>query len=42
MIKFDMWYNDNVTDADKIDITFYPNAGQQRFRNLYLTGIEEA
>ena len=30
MIKFDMWYNDNATDADKIDITFYPNAGQYR------------
>ena len=32
-----MWYNDNATDADKIDITFYPNAGQYR-GNIYKNG----
>ena len=37
MIKFDMWYNDNATDADKIDIAFYPNAGQYR-GNIYKNG----
>ena len=37
MIKFDMWYNDNATAADKPDITFYPNAGQYR-GNIYKNG----
>lgn len=27
MIKIDMWYGNPSHDADKIDVTFYPNAG---------------
>ena len=37
MIKIDMWYNDNVSDADKISITFYPNDGDYR-GNIYKHG----
>lgn len=28
MIKIDMWYGDDHKEADKIDITFYPNDGK--------------
>lgn len=34
MIKIDMWYKDNYIEADKIDITFYPNNGEYR-GNIY-------
>lgn len=30
MINIDMWYGDNYKEADKIDITFYPNSGEYR------------
>lgn len=33
----DMWYGDKKEDADKIDITFYPNAGEYR-GNIYKGG----
>ena len=35
MINIDMWYGDNHKEADKIDITFYPNDGQYR-GNIYI------
>lgn len=34
MIKIDMWYRDKYTEADKIDIYFYPNDGEYR-GNIY-------
>lgn len=34
MINIDMWYGDKATEADKIDITFYPNDGEYR-GNIY-------
>lgn len=34
MIDIDMWYGDNYKEADAIDITFYPNAGEYR-GNIY-------
>lgn len=34
MIKINMWYGDNHTEADKIDITFYDNACEYR-GNIY-------
>lgn len=37
MIKIDMWYKDNYIEADKIDITFYPNNGEYR-GNIYKNG----
>ena len=37
MIKIDMWYGDNPTEADKIDITFYPNDGKYR-GNIFKAG----
>lgn len=37
MINIDMWYGDKYTDADKIDITFYPNEGKYR-GNIYKDG----
>lgn len=37
MINFDMWYNDGPKEADKIDITFYPNDGEYR-GNIYKNG----
>ena len=37
MIKIDMWYGDNHTEADKIDITFYDNACEYR-GNIYKNG----
>ncbi len=37
MIKIDMWYGNDHTEADKIDITFYPNDGQYR-GNIYKDG----
>ncbi len=30
MINIDMWYGNNYKEADKIDITFYPNDGEYR------------
>lgn len=33
-----MWYGDNHKEADKIDITFYPNVGEYR-GNIYKEGI---
>lgn len=32
-----MWYGNLYTEADKIDITFYPNAGLYR-GNIYKDG----
>lgn len=29
-IMIDMWYEDKKEDADKIDISFYPNDGEYR------------
>ena len=37
MIKIDMWYGDDQKQADKIDITFYPNDGEYR-GNIYKNG----
>lgn len=37
MIKIDMWYGDNHTEVDKIDIAFYPNNGEYR-GNVYKDG----
>ena len=37
MMNIDMWYGDKHTDADKIDITFYPNEGKYR-GNIYKDG----
>lgn len=37
MINIDMWYGDNHKEADKIDITFYPNNGLYR-GNIYING----
>lgn len=34
MINIDMWYGDDHKEADKIDITFYPNDGVYR-GNIY-------
>ena len=34
MIKIDMWYGDSHTEADKIDVVFYPNDGEYR-GNIY-------
>lgn len=39
MIKFDMWYGDKHTEADKIDIAFYPQGfytdGSEYRGNIY-------
>ena len=37
MINIDMWYGDDHKQADKIDITFYPNDGEYR-GNIYKNG----
>lgn len=37
MINIDMWYGDDHKEADKIDISFYPNDGQYR-GNIYKNG----
>lgn len=37
MINIDMWYGDGHKEADKIDITFYPNDGVYR-GNIYKDG----
>ena len=37
MININMWYNDTPKEADKIDITFYPNDGEYR-GNIYKNG----
>ena len=37
MLKIDMWYGNKPSDADKIDITFYPNEGKYR-GNIYKDG----
>lgn len=37
MINIDMWYGDDHKQADKIDITFYPNDGVYR-GNIYKDG----
>lgn len=34
MISIDMWYGNKPTEADKINITFYPNEGEYR-GNIY-------
>lgn len=34
MVKIDMWYGDNYKEADKIDVTFYPNGCEYR-GNIY-------
>lgn len=34
MINIDMWYNDKIGEADRIDIVFYPNSGVYR-GNIY-------
>ena len=36
-IKIDMWYKDKPKEADKIDISFYPNDGEYR-GNIYKDG----
>lgn len=42
MIKFDMWHGDKRTDADNIDIAFYPQgfytAGSEYRGNIYKNG----
>lgn len=37
MINIDMWYGNSHKEADKIDITFYPNDGECR-GNVYKDG----
>lgn len=37
MLKIDMWYSDDVSKADKIDVAFYPNDGKYR-GNIYRNG----
>ncbi len=37
MINIDMWYGNSYTEADKIDVTFYPNDGEYR-GNIYKEG----
>lgn len=37
MIKIDMWYGDNYTEADMIDVIFYPNDCEYR-GNIYKHG----
>lgn len=37
MVVVDMWYGDLAVDAEKIDITFYPNEGIYR-GNIYKGG----
>lgn len=37
MIKIDMWYGNKPTEADKVDVTFYPNEGEYR-GNIYKDG----
>ncbi len=37
MINIDIWYGDGHKEADKIDITFYPNDGVYR-GNIYKDG----
>lgn len=37
MVKIDMWYGDSPKDADKIDVTFYPNTCEYR-GNIYKDG----
>lgn len=37
MINIDMWYGYDHKDADKIDISFYPNDGEYR-GNIYKNG----
>lgn len=34
MINIDMWYGHKHTEADKIDVSFYPNDGEYR-GNIY-------
>ena len=34
MINIDMWYDHDYKEADKIDISFYPNEGKYR-GNIY-------
>ena len=34
MIKIDMWYKNKHTEADKIDVAFYPSGAQYR-GNIY-------
>ena len=36
MTKIDMWYGNSYTEADKIDISFYPGAGYRG--NIYKDG----
>ena len=37
LMIIDMWYGDQITDVDELDVFFYPNAGQYR-GNLYRSG----
>lgn len=37
MINIDMWYGDDHEEADKIDISFYPNDWEYR-GNIYING----
>ena len=37
MIRIDMWYGNKRKEADKIDVTFYPNDGEYR-GNIYKEG----
>ena len=37
MINIDMWHGDKHTEADKIDVSFYPNDGEYR-GNIYKAG----
>lgn len=37
MINIDMWYGDKASDADKIDVAFYPNDCKYR-GNIYKSG----
>ena len=38
MIRIDIWYGNKRREADKIDVTFYPNDGEYR-GNIYKEGI---
>ena len=37
MVVIDMWYGDLASEAEKIDISFYPNEGRYR-GNIYKGG----
>ena len=37
LMCIDMWYGNSIAEVDKLDVFFYPNAGEYR-GNLYKAG----